>query len=100
MAILVTGGAGFIGSHLVDTLLKDKKEVICFDDFNDYYSPARKRKNISHNIGNKLFTLVEGDIRNKSLVGEIFRKHNVEKVAHLAARAGVRPSLQNPRTVL
>jgi UDP-glucuronate 4-epimerase len=97
MTVLVTGGAGFIGSHLVDTLLKDKKEVICLDDFNDYYAPARKRKNISHNIGNKLFTLVEGDIRNKPLVRRIFKEHKIEKVAHLAARAGVRSSLQNPQ---
>ncbi len=94
--ILVTGGAGFIGSHVCDALLNKKYKVICLDNFNDFYSPERKRENIIHNLSNKNYVLEEADICDFNKLKEIFHKHPIEKVVHLAARAGVRPSLENP----
>jgi UDP-glucuronate 4-epimerase len=94
--ILVTGGAGFIGSHVCDALLKTGKKVICLDNFNDYYSPARKRKNIAHNKNNKEFVLEEKDIVDYKNLRKVFEKNKIDKIIHLAARAGVRPSLDNP----
>ena len=93
---LVTGGAGFIGSSLVDRLIARGERVVCLDDFNDFYDPQIKRKNITAQCGNPLFTLVEGDIRDSQLVESVFNKHRFSKVVHIAARAGVRPSLQDP----
>jgi UDP-glucuronate 4-epimerase len=94
--ILVTGGAGFIGSHLVDSLLTGGDKVIVVDDFNDYYSPLRKRNNISGHLKNSNFVLVESDIRDLTIFDKIFTTYSVDCVVHLAARAGVRPSLENP----
>lgn len=94
MKILVTGGAGFIGSHVCDRLLKEGHEVICLDDFNDYYSPEKKRKNIEHNKKNRNFKLVKKDIREN--LDAVFENRNINAIIHLAARAGVRPSLENP----
>jgi UDP-glucuronate 4-epimerase len=94
--ILVTGGAGFIGSHVCDSLLAQDKRVICLDDFNDYYSPAAKRKNISHNLLSKNFILIEKDICDTISLKDAFVKFKIDKVVHLAARAGVRPSVENP----
>jgi UDP-glucuronate 4-epimerase len=94
--ILVTGGAGFIGSHVCDALLKAGKKVVCIDNFNDYYSPERKRKNISQNAGNKMFSVEESDITEYNAMRSIFKKYKIDKIIHLAARAGVRPSLENP----
>jgi len=93
--ILVTGGAGFIGSHLVDSLLAEGRAVVCVDNFNDYYDPAIKRKNISAHGNNPLFTLVEADICDMGAMREAF-KHEPAQVVHLAARAGVRPSVEQP----
>jgi len=96
MAILVTGGAGFIGSHLIEKLLSDNKNVICFDNLNDYYNPKIKRDNIADYVDNPNFILIEGDIRDTDLLNSLFETHNITEVVHLAARAGVRYSLENP----
>lgn len=94
--ILVTGGAGFIGSHVCDTLLKKGKQIICLDNFNNYYPPARKRKNIEHNLNNKNFILEEINITQFDKLKKVFEKHKIDIVIHLAARVGVRASLKNP----
>lgn len=93
--ILVTGGAGFIGSHLCEALLTEGADLVVIDDFNDFYDPAIKRGNIA-GFRDKI-TLVEGDIRDDALVTSLFREHRFDKVFHLAARAGVRPSIDDPR---
>jgi UDP-glucuronate 4-epimerase len=94
--LLVTGGAGFIGSHLVDRLLERGEEIVCFDDFNDFYDPAIKRANIRPHLDHQRYRLAEGDIRNSELLAQVFQRQPIKKVVHLAARAGVRPSLKDP----
>jgi len=94
--ILVTGGAGFIGSHLVDRLLADGREVSCIDDFNDYYPPVLKRFNVSNHVPNGAYELFENDIRDAASISEIVRRWRPEAIVHLAARAGVRPSVVDP----
>lgn len=94
--ILVTGGAGFIGSHLVDRLLAQGERVVVIDDFNDFYDPAVKRENIQAHRAQSGYTLVEGDIRDAALIERVFLAHGIKRVVHLAARAGVRPSLCEP----
>jgi UDP-glucuronate 4-epimerase len=96
--ILVTGGAGFIGSHLVDRLLAKGCRVTVLDDFNDYYDPRIKRGNVAPHLKNPRYALVEGDIRDRQLLAQIFTegKDKFDLVVHLAARAGVRPSLMQP----
>lgn len=96
MNIIVTGGAGFIGSHLTGALLKRGDRVAVIDDFNAFYSPALKRENIQPFLENPGFSLHEIDIRDASLVSEVFRKEAPDAVCHLAARAGVRPSIKDP----
>lgn len=96
MNILVTGGAGFIGSHLCEKLLGRGDTVVCLDNFNTYYDPAVKRDNISGAMKHKSFICVEGDIRDKDLVRTVFSKNSIDTVVHLAARAGVRPSIEDP----
>jgi UDP-glucuronate 4-epimerase len=93
--ILVTGGAGFIGSHLCEALLGDGADLVVIDDFNDFYDPAIKRGNIA-GFRDRV-TLVQGDIRDAALVDSLFSAHKFDKVFHLAARAGVRPSIVDPR---
>ena len=90
MRVLVTGGAGFIGSHLVHRLLEKGDEVSVLDDFNDYYDPALKRANVATGA-----RLVEGDIRDEAALARAFEPAP-DAVVHLAARAGVRPSLEQP----
>ena len=96
--ILVTGGAGFIASHLCEALLAEGAEIVVIDDFNDFYDPAIKRGNIA-SFREKI-TLIEGDIRDQKLVDSLFEKHRFDKVFHCAARAGVRMSISDPRLYL
>jgi len=95
-SILVTGGAGFIGSHLVDRLLSEGNQVCTFDNFNDFYDPKIKRRNVSRHQEHDQFTLVEGDIRDESAVKDCFERGAFDEVIHLAAMAGVRPSIAQP----
>ncbi len=95
--VLVTGGAGFIGSHLTDLLLGEKSwRVVVVDDFNDFYAPAIKRANVEPHLNNPNFELVKADIRDCAALRNIFRRHEFDQIVHLAARAGVRPSLDHP----
>lgn len=94
--ILVTGGAGFIGSHLTRRLLARGDRVTVLDDFNDFYNPSLKRENISSFLDRPDYRLVEGDIRDEPLVDRLFAEGKFDGVIHLAARAGVRPSLSEP----
>jgi UDP-glucuronate 4-epimerase len=93
MKVLVTGGAGFIGSHLCDRLLARGDEVTVLDNFNDFYDPAIKRKNAAALDGARI---VEGDVRDRDLVRGLFDECEFGAVVHLAAMAGVRPSLVDP----
>jgi UDP-glucuronate 4-epimerase len=93
MPILVTGAAGFIGSHLTETLLQQGHEVVALDNFNDYYDPARKRANVAGFKDHPNLTLYEADICDESLIAEIFTKYTPEAVAHLGAYGGVRYSI-------
>ncbi|MDP9120018.1 MAG: GDP-mannose 4,6-dehydratase [Acidobacteriota bacterium] len=94
--ILLTGGAGFIGSHLTRRLLARGDRVTVLDDFNDFYAPARKRGNVAAFLGNPGYRLIEGDIRDEALIGSLLGGGGFDAVVHLAARAGVRPSLEEP----
>jgi len=96
MKVLVTGGAGFIGSHLCEKLVSEGHEVVCLDNFNDFYDPQIKRQNIKSLLANKNFQLIEGDIIDEKIVQKVFKDHSFEQVFHIAARAGVRPSLIDP----
>lgn len=93
--ILVTGGAGFIGSHVCEALLTQGVEVVVIDDFNDFYDPKIKEANIASIIDR--ITLIRGDIRDAALIEEIFSSHHFDAIIHLAARAGVRPSISDPK---
>jgi UDP-glucuronate 4-epimerase len=97
MVILVTGGAGFIGSHLCGRLLREGHRVVCLDNFDDFYNPEIKRRNIQETIGEAQFELIEGDIRDTQVIARIFRGRTFDVVIHLAARAGVRPSIDYPK---
>src|SRR5881296_999418 len=95
MGILVTGGAGFIGSHLVEKLLAAGHEVVILDDFNDFYDPQIKHTNIAGFAKN--VTVCHVDLRDGAAVRNLFHREKVDAIAHLAARAGVRPSIQHPQ---
>ena len=101
---LVTGGAGFIGSHLIRHLLERDAAVVCLDDFNDFYDPRIKEENIAPFERYSNFRLYRADIRDWNTVSEIFETHGKALrdggIVHLAARAGVRPSLTEPRLYL
>jgi UDP-glucuronate 4-epimerase len=102
--LLITGGAGFIGSHLSEYLLKNYKKIIVIDNFNDFYDPKIKRNNIKeivetmkiNNINYENLIVEEGDIRDTEFLDRIFKRNNIELIVHLAAMAGVRPSIENP----
>tara|TARA_Y100000310_G_scaffold338698_1_gene429155 strand:+ start:2701 stop:3648 length:948 start_codon:yes stop_codon:yes gene_type:complete len=93
--VLVTGGAGFIGSHLVDRLLEEY-EVVCIDDLNDYYDVNKKIKNVNLNIDKENYHFFCVDLRDGKALRNVFEKFDFSIVIHLAARAGVQPSLKDP----
>jgi UDP-glucuronate 4-epimerase len=92
--VLVTGGAGFIGSHVCEALARGGREVVALDCFDDFYDPMLKRRNLEGLSGHRGFRLAEGDIRDAEFVDGLL--DGVEIVLHLAARAGVRPSIEQP----
>jgi UDP-glucuronate 4-epimerase len=97
MTTIVTGGAGFIGSHLVDRLLADGAAVIVVDNFDPFYDRARKEANLAEALRNPRCHLVELDIRDAPGVDALVSQSRPEVIIHLAARAGVRPSIADPR---
>jgi UDP-glucuronate 4-epimerase len=96
MKILITGAAGFIGSHLSERLLNDGHEVCGFDSFDPYYDISIKEANVARLEQYPQFNLVRGDIRDAAAIDELWRKFHPDRVMHLAARAGVRPSIAEP----
>ncbi|MBK7394177.1 MAG: GDP-mannose 4,6-dehydratase [Chloracidobacterium sp.] len=95
--ILVTGGAGFIGSHLVDRLFAEGGwQITVVDDFNDFYSPEIKHANIAEHLKSPYYRLVDADIRDAATMAALFAEYKFDVIVHLAARAGVRPSLTEP----
>lgn len=100
MSTLITGAAGFIGSHLAQALLDRGESVTGIDNFNDYYDPAIKRANARRLAGSDRFVLVEGDIRDVETVNHVFAAYPIDRVAHLAAMAGVRESVKQPHLYL
>jgi UDP-glucuronate 4-epimerase len=96
MKVLITGGAGFIGSKIAKELMDRGDEVAIIDNFNDYYDPKLKRDRVKNILGGYEFSLYEEDIRNYEKLENIFQKEKPDKIIHLAAMAGVRNSLLNP----
>jgi UDP-glucuronate 4-epimerase len=101
--ILVTGAAGFIGSHAVERLVRRGDRVIGLDNLNDYYDPARKEANLREVRDQALakqwpgtFEFLKGDIRDRQLVADLFSDHHIDAIVHLAAMAGVRVSIDDP----
>jgi UDP-glucuronate 4-epimerase len=96
---LVTGGAGFIGSNLVDRLLANNPgRLVVIDNFDEFYNPQFKRANIANHINHPDYRLVEVDIRNYNALKQLFAEEVIDTIIHLAAKAGVRPSINDPRT--
>lgn len=93
---LITGGAGFIGSHLADNLLKEGNKIIVIDNFCDFYNPKIKERNVKDNLNNPNYLLYRIDIRDMMAIESVFESNNIDCVIHLAAMAGVRPSIENP----
>ncbi len=96
MRYLVTGGAGFIGSHVCEALLARGDHVTCVDDFNDYYDPAAKERNIQTSLQSPRFIVCRDSITDFGAMQRVFQRETPERVIHLAARAGVRPSISQP----
>lgn len=94
--ILITGGAGFIGSNLCEFLIEKSYQIICIDNFDEFYPKEIKQKNIQNLLNNSFFNLIEGDIRDHDLLNTIFSRHKIDCVIHLAAKAGVRNSIDKP----
>lgn len=96
MTILVTGAAGFIGSHTSEKLLENGHLVIGIDNFDDFYEASTKKLNLEAATRNSNFTLTEGDIRDRQFLEQVFDSQTIDVVIHLAAKAGVRPSVLQP----
>ena len=96
--ILVTGAAGFIGSHVIEALLRRGHRVVGIDNFDTFYDRASKERNLATARLSPLFKLEDLDIRDAHAVADVFRRHRPNHVIHLAAKAGVRPSLLDPET--
>ena len=97
MNFLVTGGAGFIGSHVCERLLQDGHSVWVLDDLNPFYDPATKKRNLRGlRVLRRPFTFCQGDLTNRTFVDALMKRVQFDQIIHLAARAGVRPSLAEP----
>ena len=96
MKIFITGSAGFIGSALSLKLLEKGNTVVGIDNHNDYYDPELKKARVSRHINNRKYTHIEGNIEDRNLIRDIFRKYDFDAVVNLAAQAGVRYSIDNP----
>ena len=96
MAVLVTGGAGFVGSHVVERLIKRGEEVVVLDDFNTFYDPALKERNLAAVLASPALHILRGDIADPEDVAAAFALVPIHAVMHLAGRAGVRPSVADP----
>ena len=92
----ITGGAGFIGSTLSEKLLKEKINVITIDNFCDFYDPKLKENNIANILDNENYKIYKGDIRDRKILEQIFKENKIDCVVHLAAMAGIRPSIESP----
>ena len=98
MSVLVTGGAGFIGSHLISMLLdRGANSIVCLDNFNDYYDPALKREGIAPFVNDSRVDIIEADFCDFEFTRELFEAHRFEHVIHLGAYAGVRISVSRPK---
>ena len=96
MKILITGAAGFIGSHLSENLLSEGHQIIGFDNFDPFYDRSIKERNLEKSFSNGLFTFVEGDLNDSGDMKDLFEGQQFDVVVHLAAKAGVRPSIDHP----
>ena len=96
MNILVTGAAGFIGSNLIEKLIDDGHQLIGVDNFDPFYDKKIKEQNLTQSFNSKNFVFENFDITNFDIFEEVFKKHKIDSIIHLAAKAGVRPSIQTP----
>lgn len=94
--ILITGAAGFIGSHVARALLERGEKVVCIDEMNDYYAVENKQKNLDLLLAYSGFTFIKADIRDFELCKQLLSSYKISRICHIAARAGVRPSIADP----